>query len=104
MAAEKGVTEQEWKSGSPDYGWNLRLKIEGRIVIYLAPCAGCFRVAFVLGDHALAAARQSDLPLAVIKAINEAPRFWEGTGVRLMVKGEEDVPGIQKLAAIKLAN
>jgi hypothetical protein len=40
----------------------------------------------------------------VIKAIDEAPRFSEGTGVRLMVKGQKDVPGVRKLAAIKLAN
>lgn len=104
LATEKGVAEQEWMSGSPKYGWSLRLKTHGRTIIYLAPCAGCFRASFVLGDRAVAAAHQGSLPKSVIKAIDEAPRFSEGTGVRLMVKGQKDVPGVRKLAAIKLAN
>jgi hypothetical protein len=104
MAKEKDVADQERKSTSLKYGWSLRLKTHGRTIIYLAPCVGCFRASFVLGDRAVAAAQQGSLPKSVIKAIDEAPRFSEGTGVRLMVKGQKDVPGVRKLAAIKLAN
>ena len=56
--AEQEVTVQEWKSTSLKYRWSLRLKLKRRTIVYLGPCDGCFRVAFVLGDGAVAAARQ----------------------------------------------
>jgi hypothetical protein len=104
LAVEKGVADQEWKSGSLKYGWSLRLKLKKRTIVYLAPCDGCFRVAFVLGDRAVAAARESDLSKGVLKLLDEAPRYAEGTGVRLMVKGAKDLAAVRKLAVIKLAN
>ena len=102
--AEEGVKEQEWKSVSAKYGWALRLKLKKRTIAYLSPCAGCFRVSFVLGDRAVAAAHQCDLPKSVMKAIDDAPRYAEGTGVRLLVKAQKNLSGIRKLAAIKLEN
>jgi hypothetical protein len=102
--AEHGVTDEEWKSTSPKYGWSLRLKLKKRTIAYLAPCPGCFRVAFVLGDRAVAAAFKSNLPKAVQKAIHEAPRYAEGTGLRLIVKAPKDLAAIHKLAAVKLEN
>lgn len=102
--AEQGVAEQEWNSSSPKYGWSLRLKLKKRTIVYLGPCDGCFRVAFVLGDRAVAAARESDLSKGVLKLLDEAPRYAEGTGVRLIVKGAKDLAAIRKLALIKLAN
>jgi hypothetical protein len=102
--AEQGVTEQEWKSSAAKYGWSVRLKLKKRTIVYLGPCAGCFRVAFVLGDRAVAAAHGSDLPKPVLKALDEATRYAEGTGLRLIVKAARDLPAIRKLALIKLAN
>ena len=92
MATKKGVAEQEWKSGSPKYGRSLHLKTRGRTIIYLAPCAGCFRVSFVLGNRAVAAAHQANIPKRLIKAIDEAPRFPEKTGVRLLVRAQRGHP------------
>ncbi len=104
LAQELGVAEQEWKSSSPKYGWSLRLKLKKRTIIYLGPCNGCFRASFVLGDKAVAATRTSSLPKPVLKLIDEAPRYAEGTGLRLLVKTEKDLPAIRKLALIKLVN
>jgi hypothetical protein len=59
--AEQGAAIQEWNSYSPKAGWALKLKQKKRNIVYLGPCDGCFRVAFVLGDKAVAAARKSDL-------------------------------------------
>jgi hypothetical protein len=80
------------------------MKLNKRNIVYLSPCAGCFRVAFVLGDRAMAAARQSKLPKSVLKALNEAPHYAEGTGIRLMVHTNKDLQAIRTLAAIKMAN
>lgn len=102
--AEQGVTVQEWKSYSSKYGWSLRLKLKKRTIVYLGPCDGCFRVYFVLGDRAVAAARQSSLSKSTLKLIEEAPRYIEGTGLRFMVRTPKDLAAIRKLALIKLAN
>lgn len=104
LAEDKGVTDQEWKSTSPKYGWSLLMKLKKRTILYLGPCDGCFRVAFVLGDRAIAAARQSRLPKSTLKALDEAPRYAEGTGLRLIVKGSKDLAAIRILTTVKLAN
>lgn len=101
---EKGVTTEEWKSDAPKYGWSLRLKRKDRTIVYLAPCNGCFRASFVLGDRAMEAARHTHFPQKVAEAIAAAPHYGEGTGVRLMVKKPTDLPPIRMLAEIKLAN
>jgi Protein of unknown function (DUF3788) len=104
LAEDQGVDVKEWKSISPKYGWSLQMKLKKRTIVHLSPCAGCFRVGFALGDRAVKAARESHLPKRVEKAIEDAPRYAEGTGVRLMVEGPEDLPAIRKLVAVKLAN
>ena len=104
LADECGIVDQEWNSYSPKAGWALRLKHKKRNIIYLAPCVGCFRVALILGDKAVAAARQGDLSKSTLKLLDEAPRYPEGTGLRLIVKAAKDLAAIRKLALIKLAN
>jgi hypothetical protein len=104
LAEDKGVTDQEWKSTSPKYGWSLLMKLKKRTILYLGPCDGCFRVAFVLGDRAIAAVSQSRLPKSTLKALDEAPRYAEGTGLRLIVKGSKDLAAIRILTTVKLAN
>ena len=102
--AEQNVVDQEWKSYSPIAGWSVRLKVKKRNIIYLSPCSGCFRVAFIFGDKAVAAARQADLSKSTLKLLNEALRYPEGTGLRPTVKSPKDLAAIRKLALIKLAN
>jgi hypothetical protein len=104
LAEEMGVVDQEWNSAHPKSGWALRRKLKKRNIVYLSPCKGCFRVAFVLGDKAMAAARQSQLPKSVMKTLDEAPHYAEGTGIRLMVHESHDLAPLRILAAVKLAN
>lgn len=104
MEQEKGVTTEEWKSDAPKYGWSLRLKRKDRTIVYLAPCDHCFRVAFVLGDRAMEAARYTRFPRKVAETIAASPHYGEGTGVRLIVKKPTDLPPIRLLTEIKLAH
>jgi hypothetical protein len=104
LAAECGANVQEWKSYSKKAGWSLCLKSKKRTIIYLSPCQGCFRVALILGDKAVAAARQSRLPRRIIGIINESKRYPEGTGVRLAIEKPADIEIAKQIAAIKLAN
>jgi hypothetical protein len=52
----------------------------------------------------MAAAQQSKLSKSVLKALDEAPHYAEGTGIRLMVHESKDLHPIRILAAVKLAN
>ena len=104
LASEKNVKEQDWSSVSPKYGWALRLKLKKRTIVYLGPSTGCFHASFVLGARAVVAARESTLPKAMLQAIDQAPRYAEGTGLRLIVRNQKDLAAIQQLVAIKLQN
>jgi hypothetical protein len=104
VLSEYNVSTQEWKSYSRKAGWSLSLKCKTRTIVYLIPCSGCFRVAFVLGDKAMKAARAAKLPAKLMKILDEAPRYAEGTGVRIGITRNGDIPVVQKLAAIKLDN
>ena len=105
MANELGVVAQEWKGICVHkYGWSLTLKLKKRTILYMGPCMGCFRVAFSLGDKAMAAAKQAKLPRKILQALDEAPRYAEGTGLRLVVKKAADLAPVRKLAEIKLAH
>jgi hypothetical protein len=104
LAQECEANIREWKCYSPKWGWTLRVKRKARTIVWLAPCPGYFQVAFIFGDKAMRAARQSKWPQRVIKVLDEAPKYPEGTGVRLQVKSSKDLGTLKKLAAIKLAN
>jgi len=104
LADQYNLVVQEWNSYSRKAGWSLRLKLKKRNIVYLSPCKGCFFVSFALGDKAVQAARQSKFPKRVIKIIDEAKRYAEGTGVRLDVKKPKDIDIVKKLTAIKLNN
>ena len=104
LLTELALPIQEWNSYSPKAGWSLKLKLKKRTIVYLAPCHGSFRVAFVLGDRAMEAARQVKLPKAVLKIIDEAPRYPEGSGLRLEIAARKDLAAVKKLAEVKLAN
>jgi Protein of unknown function (DUF3788) len=105
MAEKQGVVGQEWKGiVVRKYGWSLRLQQKRRNIIHMSPGKGCFMVGFVLSDRALQAAKEADLPKSVQEALDTAPHYPEGYGVRLLVRRASDLSAIQKIAAIKIAN
>lgn len=104
LAQELDVTVHEWTCHSPKWGWSLRVKRKARTIVWLAPCEHCIHVAFILGDKAVLAARARSLPKRIMDVLAAAPKYPEGTGVRLEVTSVRIVPALMKLAAIKLAN
>jgi Protein of unknown function (DUF3788) len=95
---------EEWNTYSVKAGWSLRLKLKKRNIVYLGPRAGYFLASFSFGDKALAAARQSKLPPHVLKMIDEAKRYPEGTAVRIEVHQPGDAAVVKTLAKIKVQN
>ena len=102
LASEHDVTTREWKSYSAKYGWSLRLKRGKRTIVWLVPNAGFFEVAFIFGEKALTAIRQAAVPARVLRMLDEAPKYPEGTGLRFEIKTAKDIAVVKKLAAIKL--
>jgi hypothetical protein len=95
---------EQWSFASARFGWSLRLKKADRVVLYLIPQSGRFLVGIVLGAKAVAAAQGADLPRAVLRAIAEAPRYAEGTGIRLPVASDSQLASIRRLAELKMAS
>lgn len=104
LEEELGVNIREWNSYSPKYGWSLRLKRKSRTVVWLSPFNGAFQVGFILGAKAMQAAKAARLPQRIVKIMQEAPKYPEGTGVRIITKTAKSIPAIKTLATIKLAN
>jgi hypothetical protein len=104
MASRFAPLSIEWGFTSKKTGWGLRLKQEKRTILYMTPCKGYFMASFALGEKAVKAAHESDLPVSVLDVIDSARRYAEGRGVRLEVRSAEDVRNVEKLAVIKMAN
>jgi len=73
-------------------------------IVYLVPCKGHFRVTFIFGDKAVAAAEQSTLPESILEMLRSARRYAEGRAIRFEVRKQEDVENVKKLIEIKMAN
>jgi len=99
-----GMTGQEWKSYSTKAGWSLRLFRGKRTILWLAPCPRAIRAAVILGDRAVEAAREARLPKRVLRLIDTATRYPEGTAVRIEFKSAREIGSVTRLAAIKLAH
>jgi hypothetical protein len=95
---------EQWHFGGAKYGWSLRLGKPDRVILYLIPQPRRFLVGIVLGAKAVAAAQTARLAARVLSSIAEAPRYAEGTGLRLPVSKASDLPSIEKLTALKMAS
>ena len=95
---------EKWVMYSEKWGWSLQLKRKKRTILYMTPCKKHFLVGFVMGEKAVKAAHESDLPEAVLALIDSAPKYVEGRGLRIEVRTKKDLETTKKLAAIKMAN
>lgn len=96
--------DRRWTFSKATGHWFLRLIRRKRTIVYLLVRDGHFLTAFVFGEKATAAIRASDLPQAVIAALNAARVYAEGRGLRLVTKTRRDVATMKQLVAFKLAN
>ncbi len=95
---------EDWVFSGKKWGWALRLKHKKRAVLYMTPSEGHFIVGFALGQKAVDAAHDSDLPATVLEVIDGSRKYAEGWAVRLEVRSEDDVRHVARLAAVKMAN
>jgi hypothetical protein len=90
----------EW-SFSKAFGWTLRLKQPGRVLIYLTPGQSHFLASFALGDKTCTVVREAGIPAAILASVDTAPKYAEGRGVRIPVRTQSDLQGVLAIAAIK---
>jgi len=103
-ASEYPPLEELWNFAGTKWGWSLRLKQKKRTILYMTPGKKHFYVGFVLGEKAVKAAHDLDLPDAILDAIDQAPKYAEGRGIRIEVRTKKDLDKVKKLAAVKMAN
>jgi hypothetical protein len=93
----------EWKRYGKASPWTLKVSEAGRTLFYATPTTRAFEATVVLGERATQAAlRARRVPKAVQDAIRAATPFAEGRPVRVLVRREADVAGVQRLIAVKL--
>ena len=92
---------QVWGFTSASTGWGLRLKRNDRVILYMTPRENQFLVSFALGEKAVAAARTGKVAAGLLKAIESAPKYAEGRGVRFEVREVREVTALATLAEIK---
>ena len=92
---------QLWGFTSKSTGWGLRLRHGERVLLYMTPANGRFLASLALGEKAVGAARKAKLPRSLLAAIEAAPRYVEGRGVRIEVETADAVPSLAALVGIK---
>jgi hypothetical protein len=92
-----------WGYTSKSTGWGLRVKQGDRVIVYLTPCHRHFLASFALGQRAVEAAHRQKLSPALLAAIDNAPKYAEGRGVRFAVRVAADAKSVVELAMIKAA-
>ena len=94
----------EWKFYSKKAGWSLVLRSGKRTILYLIPQDKYFKVNFVLGDKAVAAAQDTGLPSSIVALIMDAAPHTEGRSFMFDVCSSVDVDSVRKLTRIKAEN
>jgi len=102
IATRFAPLDEVWGFSSKSTGWGLRLKRGERTILYLTPREGHFLASFALGDKAVRAAQESKLPREALHAIDAAPRYAEGRGVRLEIRKPRDLSAVEKIAVAKM--
>jgi hypothetical protein len=92
----------EWKRYSKKSPWALKVSQGDRTLLYATPMADAFEATVVLGERAAQAALAGRVSKTLHASIRAANPYVEGRPVRVMVKDQADVAGVEELVAVKL--
>ncbi len=102
LEKEYGELKEEWKYYGPKSGWGLKTLLKKRNLFFFAARGKHFFIAFIFGEKAVSAVKQSDLPKSIIDELLNAKKYAEGRGLRIEVKSRTEVEQVKKLVAIKV--
>lgn len=94
----------EWNYSGAKYGWSFRISDKKRVLVYLLPRAGFFKVAFVFGQKATDEILKSKIADSIKTELQNAKVYAEGRGIRVEVRDATLLPDLKKLIGIKLAH
>jgi len=95
---------EEWKFSGKKFGWSFRINDKKRVLVYLLPREGYFKVAFVFGQKATDAILASSIAENIREELQSAKVYAEGRGIRMDVREIADLSDIKHMVTIKLAN
>lgn len=105
VLTEYAAGKPEWNYPGKKHGWNYRIKDKKRALIYFLPRSEYFKVAFVFGQKAVAEIMKNKIiSEATKKSRHTAIKYAEGRGIRIDIRNSNNLPEIQDLIKIKLAN
>jgi hypothetical protein len=85
-----------------NYGWALRFRIKGKLLISLYPTQGGFTAQVNLSSDAIEEAQRMKLSKNVLQAIAQARPYPEGRWLFIPVESENDKRSIQRLLALRV--
>ena len=94
---------EEWNYGGVKYGWSFRIKDRKRVIVYLLPRNGFFKVAMVFGQKAADLVMSAGIDEGIKTELANAKPYAEGRGIRIDIKSKKNVRDITRLIDIKMA-
>lgn len=95
---------EKWNYSGKNYGWSLRIISKKRNIIYLIPCLGYFKFAFVFGKKGVDETMNSNVCVEIKNELSKARTYAEGTGFRMDVKNDKMLKDIKELIRIKMGS
>jgi hypothetical protein len=92
----------EWKRYGKKSPWVLKVSQADRTLFYATPMADAFEATVVLGERAAREALAGRVSKILHASIRAAKPYVEGRPVRVIVKSQADVAGVEELVAVKL--
>ncbi len=85
-----------------NYGWALRFRLKGKLLVSLYPAQGGFTAQVNLSSDAIEKAQSIKLSKNVQQAIARAHPYPEGRWLFISVESEKDLRDIQRLVALRV--
>ena len=92
----------EWKFYGAKHGWQLKVTLNRRALIYLIPRTGNFTAAVALREPAIEALRARKQLARQLRDIEQTPASPEGKPVRIVVTSARQLGSVKALVGVKL--
>ncbi|HTX79242.1 MAG TPA: DUF3788 domain-containing protein [Longilinea sp.] len=101
---EKYTVQEDFKFlYGTNYGWGLRFRIKGKLLINLYPGRSSFTAQIILHPEAVEAAQSMKLGENARQAIERANPYPEGRWLFIPVKSRANLEDVQRLLALRVA-
>lgn len=97
-----GPITQQWMYHGKKYGWYCKLLQKKKIILFMVPLDGYFRIVFLLNDKAVSAIEASGSISATVKDnLRNGEQYHIGRSLNVDVKFKKNLADIRRLVTIK---